>query len=92
MSPSIRVMIVDDERLFAELLRVAMRGAEDIDVVAVAHDVKSAIAMLDEVRPDVVLADYHLPDGTGADIARAVRSSSTTTRSVAPVASARRRA
>jgi DNA-binding NarL/FixJ family response regulator len=75
VSASIRVMIVDDERLFAELLRVAMRGAEDIEVVAVAHDVKSALATLGEVRPDVVLADYHLPDGTGADIARAVRSS-----------------
>ena len=75
MSDAIRVMIVDDERLFAELLRVALRGADDIDVVAVAHDVRSAIAALDEARPDVVLADYHLPDGTGADLARAVRSS-----------------
>src|SRR5439155_326468 len=57
------------------LRRVALRGADDIDVVAVAHDVRSAIAALDEARPDVVLADYHLPDGTGADLARAVRSS-----------------
>ena len=75
MSDRIRVMIVDDERLFAELLRVAMRSADDIDVVAVAHDVGSAKAALDEARPDVVLADYHLPDGTGADLARAVRTS-----------------
>ncbi len=73
MSDTIRVMIVDDERLFAELLRVAMRSADDIDVVAVAHDVRSAIAVLDEARPDVVLADYHLGDGTGAELARAVR-------------------
>jgi len=69
----IRVVIVDDERLFAELLRVALRGAEGIEVLAVVHDVKSAIAALNEHRPDVVLADYHLPDGTGADLARAVR-------------------
>jgi DNA-binding NarL/FixJ family response regulator len=75
MSGPIRVMIVDDERLFAELMRVAMRSAEDIDVVAVAHDLKSAIAALGEARPDVVLADYHLPDGTGAELARTVRSS-----------------
>jgi DNA-binding NarL/FixJ family response regulator len=75
MTDRIRVMIVDDERLFAELLRVAMRGADDIDVVAVAHDVRSATAALDEARPNVVLADYHLPDGTGADLARAVRAS-----------------
>lgn len=69
----IRVVIVDDERLFAELLRVALRGADGITVEAVVHDVKSAIAALNEHKPDVVLADYHLPDGTGADIARAVR-------------------
>jgi DNA-binding NarL/FixJ family response regulator len=74
VSEKIRVMIVDDERLFAELLRVAMRTADDIDVVAVAHDVRSAVAALAEARPDVVLADYHMPDGTGADLARTVRS------------------
>ena len=71
----IRVVIVDDERLFAELLRVALRGAEGIEVLAVAHDVRTAIAVLNELRPDVVLADYHLPDGTGADLARAIRGS-----------------
>jgi len=71
----IRVVIVDDERLFAELLRVALRGAEGIEVLAVAHDVRAAIAVLNELRPDVVLADYHLPDGTGADLARAIRGS-----------------
>jgi DNA-binding NarL/FixJ family response regulator len=73
MSSAIRVMIVDDERLFAELLRVAMRSADDVEVVGVAHDVKSATAMLADARPDVVLADYHLPDGTGAELARLVR-------------------
>src|SRR5947208_8076859 len=71
----IRVVIVDDERLFAELMRVALRGAEGITVEAVVHDLKSAIAALNQHKPDVVLADYHLPDGTGADLARAVRNS-----------------
>jgi len=66
----IRVVIVDDERLFAELLRVALRGAEGIEVLAVAHDVRTAIAVLNELRPDVVL-----PDATGADLARAIRGS-----------------
>src|SRR2546428_6450417 len=73
MAETIRVVIVDDERLFAELLRVALRAAEGIEVLAVVHDVKSAIVALNEHRPDVVIADYHLPDGTGADLARAVR-------------------
>ena len=70
---TIRVLIVDDERLFAELLRVAMTNAAGIDVVDVVHDVTTAVRRMSELRPDVVLADYHLPDGTGADIARTVR-------------------
>ncbi len=70
---AIRVVIVDDERLFAELMRVALRGAEGIEVLAVVHDLKAAIAALNQHKPDVVIADYHLPDGTGADLARAVR-------------------
>ena len=70
---TIRVLIVDDERLFAELLRVAMTNAAGIDVVDVVHDVTTAVRRMGELRPDVVLADYHLPDGTGADIARTVR-------------------
>jgi DNA-binding NarL/FixJ family response regulator len=68
-----RVLIVDDERLFAELLRVALRSAEGIDVIDVVHDVQTAVRRMTEQRPDVVLADYHLPDGTGSDIARTVR-------------------
>lgn len=68
-----RVLIVDDERLFAELLRVALRSAEGIEVVDVVHDVQTAVRRMTETRPDVVLADYHLPDGTGSDIARTVR-------------------
>jgi len=39
-----RVLIVDDERLFAELLRVALRSAEGIEVVDVVHDVQTAVA------------------------------------------------
>ncbi|HVR88179.1 MAG TPA: response regulator transcription factor [Candidatus Limnocylindria bacterium] len=70
---TIRVLVVDDERLFAELLRVALKSADGIDVVDVVHDVATAVRRMAELRPDVVLADYHLPDGTGSDIARTVR-------------------
>jgi DNA-binding NarL/FixJ family response regulator len=75
MAETIRVVIVDDERLFAELMRLALGAAEGIEVLAVVHDLKSAIVVVNEHRPDVVVADYHLPDGTGADLARAVRGS-----------------
>lgn len=75
MTSKLRVMVVDDERLFAELMRVALANAEDIEVAGVVHDVATAIAQAPELRPAVVLSDYHLPDGTGADVARALRRS-----------------
>ncbi len=73
MSTPLRVLVVDDERLFAELMRVALSNAEDVEVAGVVHDVASAIAQAPLLRPAVVLSDFHLPDGTGADVARALR-------------------
>ena len=73
MTERLRVLVVDDERLFAELMRVALSRAEDIEVVGVVHNVADAIANAPALRPAVVLADYHLPDGTGGDVARAMR-------------------
>jgi len=72
---TLRVLVVDDERLFAELMRVALTNARDIEVVDVVHDVATAVARTPELRPSVVLSDYHLPDGTGGDVARALRRS-----------------
>jgi DNA-binding NarL/FixJ family response regulator len=69
----LRVLVVDDERLFAELMRVALANAEDLEVVGVVHDVATALACAAETHADVVLSDYHLPDGTGADVARTLR-------------------
>ncbi len=73
MTTQLRVLVVDDERLFAELMRVALASADDIEVVGVVHDVATALARTAELRPAVVLSDYHLPDGTGSELARALR-------------------
>ncbi len=75
MTTPLRVLIVDDERLFAELMRVALSSAADIVVAGVVHDVAAAIAQAPALQPSLVLSDYHLPDGTGADVARALRRS-----------------
>jgi DNA-binding NarL/FixJ family response regulator len=72
---TLRVLLVDDERLFAELMRVALSRADDIEVIGVAHSVAEAVATAPGLHPAVVLTDYHLPDGTGADVARALRRS-----------------
>jgi DNA-binding NarL/FixJ family response regulator len=73
MSTPLRVLVVDDERLFAELMRHALARATDIEVVGVMHDVKTAAQAAADLKPAVVLSDYHLPDGTGAELARSLR-------------------
>ncbi|MGE9808254.1 LuxR C-terminal-related transcriptional regulator [Janibacter sp. G1551] len=73
--PPVRIVLVDDHRMFrtgvrAELAEVA--GA-DVDVVGEAPDVDAAIRVIRQTTPDVVLLDVHLPGGSGnggADVIR----------------------
>lgn len=67
-----RVVLVDDHRMFrtgvrAEIGRTAETG---IDVVGEADDVESAVRVVAETRPDVVLLDVHLPGGGGVEVLR----------------------
>ncbi|WP_441245707.1 LuxR C-terminal-related transcriptional regulator [Kitasatospora sp. McL0602] len=67
-----RVVLVDDHRMFrtgvrAEIGRTEITG---IDVVGEADDVESAVQVVAETRPDVVLLDVHLPGGGGVEVLR----------------------
>jgi CheY-like chemotaxis protein len=68
--PAVRrtLLIVDDHAPFRALAR-ALLEAEGFAVVGEAHDGASALAAASELRPDVVLLDVYLPDGTGWDVA-----------------------
>jgi DNA-binding NarL/FixJ family response regulator len=68
----IRVLLVDDHQLLTGALAQMLSQEADIKVVGVAGTVSDAKALARE-RLDVVLMDYHLPDGTGADATRAIK-------------------
>src|SRR5881227_4176485 len=68
----IRVLLVDDHQLLTGSLSALLRHEPDIEVVGIAGTVAEAKAMSRE-RLDVVLMDYHLPDGTGAEATRAIK-------------------
>ncbi|GAA1160335.1 response regulator transcription factor [Kitasatospora gansuensis] len=66
------MVLVDDHRMFrtgvrAEIGRTELTG---IDVVGEADDVESAVQVVAETRPDVVLLDVHLPGGGGVEVLR----------------------
>src|SRR5262249_30056273 len=69
----IRVLIVEDYALLAEGLAAALGRHGDMQVVGVAGTVAAATALATQERPDVVLMDYHLPEGTGAEAAAAIQ-------------------
>ncbi|MCD1572876.1 LuxR C-terminal-related transcriptional regulator [Agromyces mediolanus] len=56
---SVRVVVVDDHSIFRSGLKADLDAS--IDVVGEAHDVESALAVVVETVPDVVLLDVHLP-------------------------------
>jgi DNA-binding NarL/FixJ family response regulator len=64
-SETLRVLVVDDHRTFAELLTSAIDRERDL--VSVCHTTTGAdaVAMYAELRPDVVLMDLQLPDIDG---------------------------
>ncbi len=73
MSKPIPVLIVEDHLLVAEGLEVLLNAHADIRVVGTAGSVAEAIQMAAERRPEVIVMDYRLPDGSGARAAAAIR-------------------
>ena len=71
-SKPIRVLLVDDHQLLTGALSRMLASEPDIVVVGVAGTVAEAKTIARE-RLDVVLMDYRLPDGTGADATRAIK-------------------
>lgn len=62
---TLRVLTIDDHRTFAELLTGALDREPDLRSVGSAASVESGVQLCRELEPDVVVMDYHLPDGDG---------------------------
>jgi RNA polymerase sigma factor (sigma-70 family) len=68
-----RVLIVEDHQVVAEGLAALINDQEDMRVIGSAGSVADSIAKTVELKPDLVLVDFRLTDGTGADAANAIR-------------------
>lgn len=64
----IRTLIVDDSRLARDELKTLLREHERIEIVAEADDVDAAVAAARAYRPDLILLDIQLPQGSGFDV------------------------
>lgn len=67
-----RVLIVEDHLMVAAGLTAMLEDEPDLEVVGQAATVAAAVDAVTELRPDVVMLDFRLPDGQGADAISAV--------------------
>jgi DNA-binding NarL/FixJ family response regulator len=67
-----KILIVDDHILFREGLMSLFRFAPDFEVVGGAGGVFEGIEQARLHRPDIILMDFSLPDGTGLEATRAI--------------------
>ncbi|HZF41978.1 MAG TPA: LytTR family DNA-binding domain-containing protein [Sphingomonadaceae bacterium] len=68
-----RLLLVDDEPLALDRLRVALRGMPDVEVAGVATDGVEALEQIEALRPDLVLLDIQMPGITGMAVAEVLR-------------------
>ncbi|MCX7827810.1 MAG: response regulator transcription factor [Thermanaerothrix sp.] len=66
----IRIVLADDHRLFRDGLRRLLEMEKDMEVIGEAEDGDSAVEMVLELNPDVLLFDIHMPRRDGVQVVK----------------------
>ncbi len=70
---SIRILLVDDHKLFRRGLGALLRSEADFDIVGEAADGAEGIKQAVALKPDVILLDLHMPGISGVDALASLR-------------------
>jgi RNA polymerase sigma factor (sigma-70 family) len=68
-----RVLIVEDHQVVAEGLAALINAQKDMTVVGNVGSVAESISVVSDLNPDIVLMDFRLTDGTGAEAGAGIR-------------------
>jgi DNA-binding NarL/FixJ family response regulator len=78
--PAIRILLVDDHKLFRAGIRSLLQTVSGVEVVAEAGDGREGLRLIEVHHPDVVLMDIMMPSLNGLDAAARITRTSPTTR------------
>ncbi|MEA2654810.1 MAG: two-component system, NarL family, nitrate/nitrite response regulator NarL [Chloroflexota bacterium] len=68
-----RILVVDDHEMVRDAMAGLISSIPQHEVVGVASSIRTAVPVLEQTKPDVVLADLSLDDGSGTELIRVVR-------------------
>src|SRR3982751_2619752 len=71
---TIRVFLLDDHEIVRRGVRELLEAEPDIEVVGEAGTAEEAVGRIPATNPDVAVLDVRLPDGSGVEVCRDVRS------------------
>jgi DNA-binding NarL/FixJ family response regulator len=74
VAEKLTVMLVDDHEVVRQGLRALLEAEDDIEVIAEAGSGNQAIAMAKSYKPKVIVMDVRMPDGSGVEACREIRS------------------
>lgn len=70
----VRVYLLDDHEIVRQGIRTFLEAAGDIEVIGESGSAVDAANRIPALRPDVAILDARLPDGSGIDVCRTIRS------------------
>lgn len=68
-----KILLVDDHKILRDGICSLLKGYDDIEVIGEAPDGKTALQMVNELLPDLVIMDISMPDMNGIDATRKIR-------------------
>lgn len=79
---TIRVFLLDDHEVVRTGLRQLLESGGDIEVIGEAGTAAAALARIPALMPDVAVLDARLPDGSGIEVCRQIRSAHPDTKAI----------
>jgi NarL family two-component system response regulator LiaR len=73
LSDPVRILLVEDNKVFREALELLLGLRSDVEVVAAGGDGPEAVSAAADLHPDVVVLDFRLPGMDGVQVTSAVK-------------------
>lgn len=71
---TINILIVDDHSVFRSGIIKVLEAEDNITIIGEANDGASALELVSEIKPDIVMMDIEMPGTNGIDTAKKIKS------------------